>query len=250
MDAVDILRICLRRWYVMVPVLLGAAGASFQLVQAQETTYTAAASYGLVQPRLAEEQSSGGGGNPLGADGSTLVGAALEAQLSSRETQGLLGSDATRGWGPGQAEDGSSYSVEIPLYETTYEVRAYGADEESVRDVVNRVVEAAPGIAGDVQSRIGVPDGLRYEPFVLGPTQTEVVPSASGKKLVVAVMGLGVLVGAAWSVVVDRAMRHRAARAAPVPPRAPGVVAQRPLLRARPDDDDLPVGADRPALRR
>ena len=48
MDAVDILKICFRRWYVMLPILIGAAGVSYQLVEAQETTYTAAASYGLV----------------------------------------------------------------------------------------------------------------------------------------------------------------------------------------------------------
>ena len=42
MDAVDILKVCLRRWYVMLPILLGAVGVSYQLVQAQETTFTAA----------------------------------------------------------------------------------------------------------------------------------------------------------------------------------------------------------------
>ena len=49
MDVVDILKVCFRRWYVMLPILLGAVGVSYQLVQTQETTFTAAASYGLVQ---------------------------------------------------------------------------------------------------------------------------------------------------------------------------------------------------------
>ena len=49
MDAVDILKVCVRRWYIMLPILLGAAGVSYQLAQAQHTTYTAYASYGLVQ---------------------------------------------------------------------------------------------------------------------------------------------------------------------------------------------------------
>ena len=207
MDAVDILKICLRRWYVMLPILLGAVGVSYQMVEAQETTFTAAASYGLVQPGLSGVAGAGGEANPLGANGSDLVGAALEAQLNSREAQEQLGSEATRGWGPGEVANSSSYSVQIPLYETTYEVRAWGEDEQAVRDVVNRVVEAAPGIADELQSQVEVPAELRYEPFVLAPTQSETLKSTSGKKLVVAVMGVGVLMGAAWSIMADRARR-------------------------------------------
>ena len=100
----------------MLPILLGAAGVSYQLVQAQETTYTAAASYGLVQPDPSPRTPGAEAEpNPLGADGGALVGAALEAQLNSREAQEKLGSDATRGWGPGDVENGSSYSVQIPM---------------------------------------------------------------------------------------------------------------------------------------
>ncbi len=208
MDAVDILKICFRRWFVMLPILIGAAGVSYQLLQAQETTYTAAASYGLVQPRLSGTPGSGER-NPLGTDDSALVGAALEAQLNSRETQQDLGSEGTRGWGPGEVENGSSYSVKIPQFETTYEVRAWGSDEEEVRDVVNRVVEAASGFADELQTRAGAPEAVRYEPFVLAPTQVDALPPTSGLKLVIAVMGVGTLVGAAWSIVADRILRRR-----------------------------------------
>lgn len=208
MDAIDILKICFRRWYVMLPILVGAAGVSYQLVQSQETTFTAAASYGLVQPRLPSGNGTGER-NPLGTDDSALVGAALEAQLNSRETQQELGSNDTRGWGPGEAESGSSYSVRIPQFETTYEVRAYGTDEQAVQDVVNRVIEASQGIADELQARAGAPEAVRYEPFVLAPTQVDVLASTSGLKLMVAVMGVGVLVGAAWSIVADRLLRRR-----------------------------------------
>lgn len=208
MDAIDILKICFRRWYVMLPILIGAAGVSYQLVQAQETTFTAAASYGLVQPRLPPGNGTGER-NPLGTDDSALVGAALEAQLNSRDTQQELGSDDTRGWGPGEAENGSFYSVRIPQFETTYEVRAYGTDEQAVQDVVDRVIEASPRLADELQARAGAPEAVRYEPFVLAPTQVDVLASTSRLKLIVAVMGVGVLVGAAWSIVADRLLRRR-----------------------------------------
>lgn len=221
MDAVDILKICIRRWYVMLPILLGAAGVSYQLVQSQETTYTAAASYGLVQPRLTSGAATGER-NPLGTDDSDLVGAALEAQLNSRATQQRLGSDTTRGWGPGEADDDSSYSVKIPMYETTYEVRAWGSDQLEVQDVVNRVLEAAPGIADELQTRAGAPAPVRFEPFVLAPTQVDALPATSALKLVIAVMGVGVLVGAAWSIVADRLLRRRAPAERQVPVSASG----------------------------
>lgn len=208
MDAVDILKICFRRWYVMLPILIGAAGVSYQLIETQETTYTAAASYGLVQPRLTSAGSEAER-NPLGSDGSDLVGAALEAQLNSRVTQQLLGSETTRGWGPGEPDNGSSYSVKIPMFETTYEVRAYGPDEQEVQDVVNRVIEAAPDIADELQTRAGASETVRYEPFVLAPTQVDALPATSALKLVIAVMGVGTLVGAAWSIVADRLLRRR-----------------------------------------
>jgi hypothetical protein len=207
-DAVDILKICFRRWYVMLPILIGAAGVSYQLIETQETTYTAAASYGLVQPRLTSATGELER-NPLGSDGSDLVGAALEAQLNSRVTQQQLGGESTRGWGPGESDNGSSYSVKIPMFETTYEVRAYGPDKQEVQDVVNRVIEAAPKIADELQTRAGAPTAVRYEPFVLAPTQVDALPATSALKLVIAVMGLGTLVGAAWSIVADRLLRRR-----------------------------------------
>ena len=237
MDAVDILKICLRRWYVMLPILLGAAGVSHQLLQAQETTYTAAASYGLVQPRLPGGTATGER-NPLGTDDDALVGAALEAQLNSRETQQELGDGTTRGWGPGEVDNGSAYAVGIPQFETTYEVRAWGTDQREVRDVVNRVIEAASGIVDELQTRAGAPEAVRYEPFVLAPTQVDVLPPTAGVKLVIAVMGVGVLVGAAWSIVADRLLRRRTTRSRHDPPSSGAA--------GPPGPDDPPEGRTRP----
>jgi hypothetical protein len=216
MDALDILKVCLRRWYIMLPILLGAAGVSFQLVQAEQTTFTAYASYGLIQSDRSPEDVNGDEAdpNPLGANDGALIGAALEAQLNSRETQDKLGTDETRGWGAGEVENGLSYVVRIPQFESSYEVRAWGEDERAVRDVVNRVLEAAPGIADELQDRAGAPPSGRYQPFIFAATQANQLPSASGIKLVIAVMGIGVLMGAAWSIVADRILRQVESRRA------------------------------------
>ncbi|EON22945.1 hypothetical protein CF8_3184 [Nocardioides sp. CF8] len=244
MDAVDILKVCLRRWYIMLPILLGAAGVSFQLVQAQETTFTAAASYGLVQTDPPPSDASGteAAPNPLGANGGALIGAALEAQLNSRATQEELGGEGTRGWGAGEVENGSSYSVKIPQFETTYEVRAWGEDEQAVRAVVDRVIEAAPGIADTLQTRAGAPRAGRYQPFILAPTQVDALPSTSGMKLVVAVMGIGLLMGAAWSVVADRVLRQlRRQRAVAEPQAGRGTTHSMSPLEALPATESPPT---------
>lgn len=246
MDAVDILKVCLRRWYIMLPILLGAAGVSFQVVQAEETTFTAAASYGLVQtdPPPSDAIGTEAAPNPLGANGGALIGAALEAQLNSRTTQEELGGEDTRGWGPGEVENGSSYSVKIPQFETTYEVRAWGEDEQEVRAVVDRVIEAAPGITDTLQTRAGAPRAGRYEPFILAPTQVDALPSTSGIKLVVAVMGIGLLMGAAWSVVADRVLRQlRRQRAVAEPRTGSGTTPSVSPLEALPATESPPVNA-------
>ena len=98
--------------------------------------------------------------------------------------------------------------MEIPQFESTYEVRAWGEDEQEVRDVVEPVVAAAPDITDELQVRANVPPPQRYQPFVLAPTQVEMLPSTGWVKLVIAVMGVGLLMGAAWSVVVDRILRQ------------------------------------------
>lgn len=210
MDAVDILKVCIRRWYVMLPILLGASGVSYQLVQSQEPSYTAAASYGLVQSRLTADDDLNL--NPLGSAGDVLVGEALEAQLNSGETQTKLGEGGdSRGWGPGDVRNNRYYDVRVPQFESTFEVRAWGEDEGEVRAVVERVIAAAPDLADELQARAGVPPTQRWQPFVLAPVQVAELPSTGWLKMVLAVMGVAVLTGAAWCIVVDRGVRWRRA---------------------------------------
>ena len=104
-------------------------------------------------------------------------------------------------------------------------------------EVVDRVIEAAPAFTDELQDRAGAPEEGRYQPFILAPTQVDALPSTSGAKLVVAVMGVGLLMGAAWSIVADRTLRHlqrrrsagrAAAAAGPPPPAADDEATQSP----------------------
>ena len=230
MDTVDILKICLRRWYVMLPILLGAMGVSYQMVQAQETTFTAATSYGLVQPGTSRWLASEPRQPPR-----------RRRQRPGRRRPEARTTPARRGaaWqrrharlGPGGVDNDSSYSVQIPEAD---DVRGscLGRGREGRPRRREPCGRGRPGIARQLQSQVDVPAEMRYEPFILAPTQSEALPSTSGKKLVVAVMGVGVLMGAAWSIMADRALRRlgpvEAARPCPGPASSSG----RPL-RTRP----------------
>ena len=138
MDAGDILKVCFRRWYVMLPILVGAAGISYQLIQSQETGYTAATSYGLVEPRLAGPASR----SATRSATTRLVGAALEAQLNSRETQLELGSDATQGGDRGRRATARLLGEDPQFRRRTRS--AWGRAPTGGADVVDRVLEEAP----------------------------------------------------------------------------------------------------------
>ena len=47
-DALDVLKVCLRRWYVVLPVVLLSLAAGIGLALQQKPTYTAFGSYALV----------------------------------------------------------------------------------------------------------------------------------------------------------------------------------------------------------
>ena len=47
-DALDVLKVCLRRWYVVLPVVLLSLAAGLGLALQQKPTYTASGSYALV----------------------------------------------------------------------------------------------------------------------------------------------------------------------------------------------------------
>ena len=152
-------------------------------------------------------------------------------------------------------QTGSSLAVTLPMDV----VQAFGLQKgQEVEAVVDRVLKAAPAIADELQSRAGAPAVVRYEPFVLAPTQVDELPATSTMKLVIAVMGVGGLVGAAWSIVADRLLRRRRRpaepedaddatpdepRLAPVrsdEPEAPGTVARDATADAEDDEAERP----------
>ena len=217
MDALDVLKICLRRWYVVFPVIILALGAGLGLASEQKPTYTAFGGYALVFHDPAAPSSTGRDpreGNPLGGAGAGLLGEALAADFMSGPSQLEFGGVGNSGVAPGQANDnGISYSVSLPENSESYVAQTWGNDPEGVRTVVDSILAAAPERAAAIQDRAGAPKRSQYTTFVTSTTQVVKLPPTSRIKFLVAVLGVGILAGSALSLVVDRILRSRRARA-------------------------------------
>jgi hypothetical protein len=215
-DALDVLKVCLRRWYVVLPIVLLSLAAALGLAHQQKPTYTAFGSYALVyhSPPKLKEGVDPTEPNPLATNGAVVLGEALVADFMSASSQATFGGVGNSGTAPREPKDGTSYSVTLPDGSQSYVVQTWGKDPASLRTVVNSVLAAAPLQAAQIQDRAGAPKKSQYTTFVTGSTQLTKLPPTSPLKLVIALLGVGILVGSALSLVVDRLVRSRKGRAA------------------------------------
>jgi hypothetical protein len=215
-DALDVLKVCLRRWYLVLPVVLLALAAGIGLASQQKPTYSAFGSYALVyhSPAHVKEGEDPTEPNPLATNDAVVLGEALVADFMSGASQTTFGGVGNSGTAPREPRDGTSYTVNLPDGSQSYVVQTWGKDPESLRRVVDSVLAAAPGRAAQIQDRAGAPKESQYTTFVTGSTQLTRLPSTSTTKLIVAMLGVGILAGSALSLIVDRLSRSRKERAA------------------------------------
>jgi hypothetical protein len=215
-DALDVLKVCLRRWYVVIPIVFLSLAAALGLAHQQKPTYTAFGSYALVyhSPANLKEGVDPTEPNPLATNGAVVLGEAMVADFMSGVSQATLGGVGNRGTASRDPEGGTSYSVGQPDGSQSYVVQTWGHDPESLRSVVDSVLAAAPGRAALIQDRAGAPKDSQYTTFVTGSTQLTKLPPTSPLKLVIALLGVGILVGSALSLLVDRLVQSRKGRAA------------------------------------
>jgi hypothetical protein len=216
-DALDVLKVCLRRWYVVLPVVLLSLAAGIGLASQQKPIYTAFGSYALVYHSSGNTKDGRDPTerNPLATNGAVVLGEALIADFMSGASQATFGGVGNSGTAPREPEDGTSYSVSLPDDGSqSYVVQTWGTDPESLRRVVESVLAAAPLRAAQIQDRAGAPVRSQYTTFVTGSAQLTKLPLTSTPKLIVAMLGVGILAGSALSLVVDRLARSRKDRAA------------------------------------
>jgi hypothetical protein len=214
MDALDVLKVCLRRWYVVLPVVIISVAAGLGLALQQRPTYYAFGTYALVYHTSVPGARDPLLDNPLAASGALVLGEALVADFMSPASQVAYGGVGHSGTAPGEPTDDTSYSVslpdkEYPVNSQLYLFETWGKDPDGLRAVVDSVLKAAPMHAAQIQNRAGAPKRSQFTAFVTGPTRLVMLPSTSKLKLVVAMLGVGILAGSALSLIVDRASWSR-----------------------------------------
>jgi hypothetical protein len=207
-DALDIGRVCLRRWYVCLPLIILALVAGYSYSKSRPYTYSGIGGVAVVPPKLITTTLSGGATqttnpadqNPLyQAGGTGLLQQALVSDLSSSTSQRELtsaGSDVI-------------FTVSLPPYSSIVTVTATGSDENAVRSTVERVLAAAPQRLRSIQESSGAPDNSMFGTTVVTPAQITNIAPPSKVKLIGAFGIVGVLVGTALSVLVDRRSQRR-----------------------------------------
>ncbi|MFM6850608.1 MAG: hypothetical protein ACKOVB_16065 [Terrabacter sp.] len=220
MDALDVLKVCLRRWWVFVPVVALALGAGLGIVRGQQPTYQAYASFALVyeQPPDRDPQAPDPRvNNPLAEEGGALLGEAILAELGTSARQRELGDADARGAEPGADAHGTRYSVSLPSNSSTYYISSWAADDQSAEQTIEAVLGALPALSKSIQDRAGAPLESQYFPFTTTSPQVAELPPGSSVKILVGVLGIGLLAGAALAVLTDFVLERVAARRRPAP---------------------------------
>lgn len=202
MDAVELLRVVLRRWYVVLPVLLLTGAGAFFAGNAVTADYEAKAALLLLGPSVAATESGGAFVNPYRTAGTNATADALDIVADSTTTQLLM--------------------VEAGHDDVTYEVRA----DNSIMEIV--VVGSSPAesvaaveflqqyLETQLEQRQDAVDAptdqrLAFDVLAAAGTSTAIVEGVS--RIRVAVLGAGGLLALALAVLADRLARRRSSAA-------------------------------------
>ena len=102
-----------------------------------------------------------------------------------------------RGWAPDQPANNNHYTVTLPPSPPPTSCRPGPTPRRTAAAVVQAVLKAAPQGAQQAQERAGAPELSRYTAFVTAATQTEELAPPSPVKLLLTLVAIGTMAGAA-----------------------------------------------------
>jgi len=209
MDAVTAALICLRRWYVFLPVLLVAITLAFSAAGDSTATYTAEGQL-VVLP-----DASGLAGrtdappdtvsaNPYArVGGARLLAAVLKNNLVGAQTRQAI---TQAGGLPG-------YTAVVDPDYPIITVSAVGSTPRQAQRTVDRVVRAADPLTRQLQEDVSAPTSELYAATRSTPTTIVAVASASGVKVAITYIILGLAVAGVLAVLTDVVLAQMSRRA-------------------------------------
>ncbi|WP_407344412.1 hypothetical protein [Pengzhenrongella phosphoraccumulans] len=205
MDLFTILGTCLRRWYVVLPVLAISGYFAMQAYQQVEPQYTASTSIVILpsQPVAGApaSESTPTLDNPYaGSGGPKLAAAVLSKNINSSAFRDRLGL---------APDDSSTFASTVAQAQPIITVDATGASPAAVLGTLDSVTTASRVVLDEFQAVADAPAAKRYLVAAAVPASdaTDITPSrwrTAGALLVI-----GTALAALLAVAVDAALRSR-----------------------------------------
>jgi hypothetical protein len=227
-DLFDVVWSCIRRWYVVLPLLLGVAWYSHDVYTSVKPVYYSNAVIGVSPPSSRIDQSEPG--QPVPRNGLLDVGGApLIANMASigLRDSSVVAQVVADGGQPdyiARMFPVPATSPELPLIM----IEATEADPVSASKTISLVVDQAGATLRTLQQQANVPDSQMVTPFIVSPPSppAEGVPSRIRSTLAIAIGGAGLAILAAviFDVLLLRwtSRRQRRIRAAQPTTAGPG----------------------------
>jgi hypothetical protein len=216
LDLFDVVRSCIRRWYVVLPLLLVAAWFSHDIYTSTKPVYYSNAVVGMAPPSTRLDQSVAG--EPVRRNGLLDVGGA--PLIANMTAMGLRDpSVVTQVVAAGGQPDYTSKMFPVPATSPQLPlimIEATQPDPISASKTVALVVEQTGSALQTLQQQASVPPDQMVTPLVVSPPSppAEVMPSRIRSTLAIAIAGAGlsILAGVVVDVLLMRWKKRRRAR--------------------------------------
>ncbi|RYV50774.1 hypothetical protein [Pengzhenrongella frigida] len=237
MDLFTILGTCLRRWYVVLPVLAISGYFAMQAYEAVEPQYTASTSI-VILPSQTLPGEEGAVETPTlenpyaGSGGPKLAAAVLAKNIDSSSFRDRLGM---------APDDTSTFEASVAQTQPIITVDAMANSPEAAIATLDAVTESARVVLDEFQAVAEAPEAKRYLVAAAVPVSnvTDVTPSRWRTAGAILVVGAGL--AALLAVALDAALKARrrdAVLAADVPPAAQQERPEQPEPDARAPERD------------
>jgi hypothetical protein len=212
-DLFDVVRSCLRRWYVLLPLLLVTGAFSYHVYSSVKPAYYSNAVIGLTPPSTRNDANPIGGGEVPRNGLLDVGGANLIANIATIGLSGPAVADQVK------AAGGAVYTVRMfPIPESFQQlplimIEVSAADAATALRTVELVVSQAEPTVLALQKQANVPEREVANSFVVSPPAVPIagMPSRTRSTLVIFCAGSGIAL--VLAVVIDLiAVRIRARR--------------------------------------
>jgi hypothetical protein len=211
-DLFDVVRACIRRWYVFLPLLLIAALYSLSVYNSVKPVYYSSATIGIAPPN--EQLAFGEPGVPIPRNGlmdlggGNLIPNLLVLALRDPDIRDeVVKAGGTTNYSS-RMFPVSGTSPELPLVM----IDATDPDPTVASKTVQLVAAQADPVLRTLQQQAGVPDAQMVKPLVVLPSSPPVAAMPARTRSTITILAAGLGIAILMAVVVDVLLMRRKAR--------------------------------------